>query len=110
MKTGKMTAGIGNFKSMIGAAGKRLQYSIRNDPYIYLTFCEHFIMIGIGKSAPLVIDGEIDRVIFHSMIQFFSASNHNFYSEVIFIKICLQNARQADPEPQTRWQMWRNFS
>lgn len=83
MKTGKMTAGIGNFKSMIGAA---------------------------GKSAPLVIDGEIDRVIFHSMIQFFSASNHNFYSEAIFIKICLQNARQADPEPQTRWQMWRSFS
>lgn len=34
MKTGKMTAGIRKFKSMIGAVGKRLQYSIRNDPYI----------------------------------------------------------------------------
>lgn len=34
MKTGKMTAGIGKFKSMIGASGKRLRYSIRNDPYI----------------------------------------------------------------------------
>ena len=67
------------FKSSVSRELNLLEWIFGGMFNINFTFCQHFIIIRIRKALLWLLMAKINSVIFHSMIQFFMTSHHNFY-------------------------------